>query len=370
MPTQDGRPLAQLISTYRDQRAVFLEWAEQRGYPEETALQNYRRALIAWYETRRPDATHTAEVLAYLTAAADHYFGGPAPPDLPRPVVLTEEGEALFTRYRRMEPSCRELLLLADYHQLSTETLVRVRESASEDALAIELRECRARLVALTPDRPDLYRAVLTVAGRQDLVGTLLRLEQKPAPASAPETRLPGDDIELEPIRPRRPFVLPSFGLVVAAVLFGLLLWLLYDTFGRPAPERLADRYFSPYPNIFATTPPATDYEYDLQRILRDYDRGDYRRAYDELLPAAGVYPASYLYLGVSALALDDPARALDWLGRVASDSPYASAAQWYIALARLDLGGDAGAKNILNEIAASSGHPYRTRAQQLLSDL
>ncbi len=365
---QDGRPLAQLITVYRTHREEYLEWAEANGYPEEEALLNYRRALIAWYEGHMAQANHDGEVFAYLTAVAAHYFGGPAPPDLPRPVVLSEEGDELFRRYRRMGESCRELLLLADYHNLSTEALIRVREPEVPEALAIELQECRARLVALQPDRGDLYRAVLTVAGRQDLMETLTRLPEQPAPG--PRARLPDDDIELEPVRPKRPLALPSFGLVFSAILFGILLWLAYDTFGRPAPDRLADRYFEPYPNIFATTEPTTEYDRDLARILQDYDRGDYRTTYDELLPAAGVYPASHLYLGVSALALDDPIRALDWLQRVPPDSPYRSAAEWYTALAQLDSGADAGAVSILNTIANSTGHPYRSAARQLLSDL
>ena len=108
----------------------------------------------------------------------------------------------------------------------------------------------------------------------------------------------------------------------------------------------------------------------DLQRILYYYERGDYRMAYDELLPTADAYPASPLYLGVSALALGDAARARQWLEEVPADSPYRDAAEWYDALAQLHLGAAAGAKLTLESIARSAGHPYRTPAQQLLSDL
>ena len=55
-------------------------------------------------------------------------------------------------------------------------------------------------------------------------------------------------------------------GLLFAAVLFGAFAWLLYDTFYAPSPDTLYAEYFEPYPNLFATTPPTTEDERDLQR--------------------------------------------------------------------------------------------------------
>ncbi len=147
------------------------------------------------------------------------------------------------------------------------------------------------------------------------------------------------------------------------------MLWLLYDTFGQD-PDGLAATYFAPYPNIFDANPPATEADRDLQRILYYYDRGEYRTAYDELLPTAPAYPASPLYLGVSALALHDPQRAGEWLNQIPSTSPFYPAARWYQALARLEMGATAGAKALLQQIAESSDHPYRSEATELLSDL
>ena len=120
----------------------------------------------------------------------------------------------------------------------------------------------------------------------------------------------------------------------------GVLAWLAYDTFGEASPDRLVTDYFAPYPNVFDTAPPTTEAERDLQRILYDYDRKNYAAAYDELLPVADYYPAAPLYLGVCALALNDPQRARQWLARVKADSAYRDAADWYDALATLALGG------------------------------
>ena len=209
---------------------------------------------------------------------------------------------------------------------------------------------------------------VITIAGRQDLLDTLAREEVfaeerfDPAPVARKE------EVKL---RPRRRIRVPSLsaGMLVAAVLCGILGWLAYDTFGTRSPDQLTDRYFEPYPNIFETTPPQTDDERDLERILYYYDRADYRTAYEELLPTAPAYPAAPLYLGVSALALDDPLRAREWFAEVDAEGNYRMAADWYDALSLLALDRREAGIAAVERIANTSGHPFREAAREVLAD-
>lgn len=370
---QNGHHLAALVAHYRNYRDAYLAWVADRGYEPSLALPNYRRALVAWYEASIDSVdAYAGEPYQYITAVAGVYYGAPPaesaaflggnPLDyLPETIRLDDDGKLLLNSLDQAG-TCKELMLLSDYHRLDPTALQRVFEGNLAE-LSRRIDDCRQGIGAPSPDAPR-WKSVVTIAGRLDLIHTLER-EETPTVATVP-TPVP----EVAISRRKSDHNLPSPAIILAGLLFGILLWLLYDTFNGRSPERLFAEYFSPYPNVFATSPPLTDIDRDLQRILEDYDRGDYRTAYDELLPTADHYPASPLYLGVCALALGDHIRARQWLARIQADSPYRDAAEWYDALAALDSGADAGANISLERIADASGHPYRDRARQLLSDL
>ena len=380
---EDGRHLAELLSHYRDHRSAYLAWVADRGYEPSLALPNYRRALVAWYEaTIDPVSAYAGDTFAYLTALAGVYYRAPAAEEetflaanpldyLPRTIQLSDEEQRLLAGLAR-SPDCRALLLLSDYHRLEPTAILRATGGTLGD-LANRIDDCRQTVGAPGPDS-DRWQNVITVAGRQDLISTLEREARSGPVAKAPvaaAAEIPSAAAAV-PLTPRGgKFRWPRPATVVAGLLFGVLGWLVYTTFGTATPAALSTDYFEPYPNPFATVAPATEADRDLQRILMDYDRGHYRTAYDELLPVADAYPAAPLYLGVCALALDDPGRAREWLDRIPADSAYRDAADWYDALAILAGGGGAaGAKPILDSIVASPGHPYRPPAAELLSDL
>ena len=379
---QDGHHLAELIAHYRAFREDYLAWVDDRSYEPSLALPNYRRALVAWYEASiDPVDAYEGDAYQYITALAGLYYGAPTPEAetflggnpldyIPRTIRLDEHGQRLLNTITTSGP-CKEALLLADYHQLAPAALDRLLDDAPQT-----IATCRQTLGTPSPEAPR-YKSVITLAGRLDLIHTLEREEAGGSKPTAPAPAAPVIPVSpttpahrsFPPSRPRS-FPLPSLPIIIAGILFGILGWLAYDTFAAPSPEGLFTEYFTPYPSIFADAPPVTEADRDLQRILYYYDRGDYRTAYDELLPTADYYAAAPLYLGVSALALNDPARAIEWLTAVEADSPFKDAAEWYEALAHLNLGADAGARSLLERLAGSVGHPYRERAAELLSDL
>ncbi|WP_420458295.1 tetratricopeptide repeat protein [Neolewinella sp.] len=384
---QDGRHLAELLAHHRSYRTAYLDWAADHDYPEPAALHNYRRALVGWYETSMdPERPYRGDVLDYLTTVAAVYFGQPRSTEevplgndplqhLPHTITLDATGQQLLAQFESLPEDCRQLLLLADYHHLTPTALARALDDPDLATLHDQLEACRTRAGIDQPDYALHWPAVITLAGRKDLLSTLTK---SPAPASPTTSATPTTPIPPPPPATQQPNNAPrqqlSPAILLAGLLFGVFLYLAYTTFGGTSTGSLYDRYFAPYPNIFADQPPQTDEERDLQRILYYYDRSDYRTAYDELLPTADAYPVAPLYLGVTALELDNPERAREWFKKIPADSPYRDAAEWYSALAQLAQGGApiaiGGAKASIQQLANSPGHPYQTEAKQLLSDL
>ncbi|PPK87692.1 hypothetical protein CLV84_0642 [Neolewinella xylanilytica] len=378
---QDGRRLAELRRYATELAPDYRAWVDEHDYPPDHATLHFHRSLIGWYEAvLLPEDPYTGAAFHFVTTIAAVYFAdgqvsthrfpmGNGPLDhLPKPVQLDASGQRLLLRLKEAG-DCQQLLLLADYHRMESAALARALDLEPDDELDDRLLSCRDAVTEGDPEMARRYPAAITLAGRQDLMRTLAREAPAPEPIPAPAPAANKESVQL---RPRYRIKLPSLstGLLLAAVLCGVLGWLAYDTFGGSAPGDLYARAFEPYPNIFADTPPQTDAERDLERILYYYDRGDYRTGYDELLPTAPAYPASPLYLGVSALALDDPARAREWFAQLPPDSPYLAPAAWYDALALLALNRRPEAEDALQRIANTDGHPYRAAARELLADL
>ena len=383
---QDGRRLAELRRYAVDLLPDYRAWVARRAYPDANALLNFHRSLVGWYEAAiDPEAPYHGEVLDYVTVVAAVYFAdgqveaerfpmGNGPLDhLPVPVQLTEEGQRMLLRLQQ-DQDCLPLLLLADYHRMEPAAIARALDLEPElDDLDERILNCRDALTDGHPEALLRYPHVIRLAGRQDLMQTLAR--EAPTPEPEPDLTPPvgPSPVEREEVEltPRRRIKLPAVapGMLVALLLCGALAWLAYDTFGGRSPAGAYARYFEPYPNLFDDSPPQTDGERDLARILEYYDAGDFRTAYEELLPTAPAYPAAPLYLGVSALALDDALRARDWFAQLPAESPHLAAAEWYDALALLALDRRPEAEEALQRIANTDGHPYRPAARELLDD-
>lgn len=342
---------------------------------------------------------------------------------LPRPVQLNTSQQLMLAQFKEQGKSCQDLLLMFDYHRLShariaeviglegqveeTENrrqkcLLMVREAWQAGGITdpvhipspvdeelidryyagqlsiterwdVEARRPSDSVFRKAMELREDWAEVITVAGRQDLMETLLREEKKyvrkrsVAPASAPKVKL----------SPRKKggiqfgnLELPNLQTLLTVVLFAAFCWVLWTTFGPSAAQNKSVAHFEPLPNFFDRMAPRDAYEEDLKRILYDYDRRDYRTAYDELLPVAQAYPAAPLYLGVCALALEQPTRSLEWLEQIPRGSFYRPYAEWYEALAYLAEGNAIAAETVLDEIRDTPGHPYRGKAGELLGEL
>ena len=263
------------------------------------------------------------------------------------------------------------------------------RQLETTERWAVEARFPNDPIFRKAAELREDWLRVLTVAGRQDLMQLLQREEAQlllaarptdpasrqrtglvdgqPAPAATREN----PDVPLS--RRRRlgsDLQVPGIGTILAALLLCAFFYLAYTTFRPAAVAAAPAATFEPFPNIFDRLEPRNEDERDLQRILFDYDREDYATAYDELLPVADAYPAAPLYLGVSALALDQPDRALDWFDRVEPTDYYHPFAEWYEALAYIDLRRTAAARATLLDILTVPNHPYRERAELLLAEI
>lgn len=443
---QQGQHLAELPRYYHALRGPYLQWTKKHwDVPLDAALGNFRRALIGWYEGRiNEENRYVGETDKYVKAVATVYFNGTLNATaleaerlplttmgltenqnplnhLPRPVHLNEQQQLMLRLFQEMGTTCRELLMMMDYHRLAHgriaevlgsdgqlhevearrhKCLLMVREGwqlagitdamhlpspADEDLIdryfADELNttqrwdvEARRPGDAVFRNAMELredWASVLVVAGRQDLMETLLREEERYI--AKPKATKASKNIKLSPRKSRFSLggiQLPALETITGILLFAVLVWLVYNTFGEAAPDRKSVEYFEPYPNIFSQYEPRTENERDLKRILYYYDRRDYQTAYDELLPTAPAYAAAPLYLGVSALALEQPTRALDWFAQIDDNDYYHPPAQWYEALSYLATNRKAAAMTILRDIEETPGHPFRDRARKLLGEL
>ncbi|MBC6995871.1 hypothetical protein QWY85_17350 [Neolewinella lacunae] len=407
-------------------RRALIGWYEARIAPVEPfvgEVDHYVKEVAEVYFT---DQLEKAVLVADRRPITELGYANDQNPlnHLPRPIQLNETQQLMLRLFQEQGKNCRELLLMADYHRLTPDRLAQV---LNLDGQVVEVEERRRKCLLMVreswqaagitdpahhpspadEDRLDRYyeglldtterwevearrssdvvlrramelredwAAVLTVAGRLDLMSTLQREEthyavRRPtAPADAQK------EIKLTPRR--KPFLrigsfqLPGLETALAGLLAVALAWLLYSTFGAAAPERKAVAHFEPFPNIFQRMQPRNEDERDLQRILRYYDRKDYLTAYDELLPVAPAYPAAPLYLGVSALALEQPTRALEWFAQIPEGNYYRPFAEWYEALAYLAEGRKPAAIITLTEISETPGHPYQGKARALLAEL
>ena len=406
-------------------RRALIGWYEARIEPEEPftgEIQTYvQRVTKVYFDGNMNEAVLAAErrPIAELGMTTEQ---NPLN-HLPRPIQLNTTQQLMLTQFKEQGKKCQDLLLMFDYHRLSpariaeiiglegqveeTESrrdkcLLMVREAwqaggitdpvhipspvdeelidryfAGELGVAerwdVEARRPSDSVFRRAMELREDWAEVIMVAGRQDIMETLLREEKrytqkrKPAPASAPKVKLSPrkkGGIKLGELE------LPSLQTLLASVLFVAFCWVLWTTFGPSAPQNKSVANFEPLPNFFNRMAPRDAYEEDLKRILYYYDRGDYNTAYDELLPVAQAYPAAPLYLGVCALALKQPTRALEWLEQIPRGSFYHPYAEWYEALAYLAEGNSIAAETVLEEIRETPGHPYRGKAGEVLGEI
>jgi len=407
-------------------RRALIGWYEARIDPEEAYtgdVNGYVRRVSAVYFTgKMNEAVVAADRLPVVELGMTEQQNPLN--HLPRPIQLDSTQQLMLAQFKELGQTCRNMLLMSGYHRLSTariaeiiqlegqieetedrrrKCLLMVREAWQAGGItdpvhtpspldeelidryyAEELGVAeRWDVEARRPTDPVFRRAmelredwteVVTVAGRQDLMATLLREEDKyakkraSAPASAPKK------VKLSPKRKGGiqlgKIELPNLQTIIAIALIAVFGWLAWTTFGPSAPATRSVANFEPYPNIFDGFRPRDASEEDLQRILYYYDRRDYQTAYDELLPVAQAYPAAPLYLGVSALALKQPTRALDWFEQIPGGSYYRAPAEWYEALAYLAEGNKLAAETTLEDVAETAGHPFREKARRLLESL
>ncbi len=419
-----GQYLAALLNYYHQHREAYLAWVEEELSPAD-AIAHYQRGWLAWYEARlQPEDPYTADPFDFVKVAAAHYAGWEvAIPSgvqtlaatlvqdpiryLPPALRLNELQLQLFKQIQELGPSCKELLLLAHYHRLSEQRLGEVLGLGGE--AAVKRRQCMLMLrerwkqtglldpvkSASTKEQEliDLYfqgnldierrwevevqrssdvqfrdafllreewEDCILLAGRQDLMETLSREEkryhQKP----------PGAKTSYTPPAIRLPFPREAMPYLLV-LLAGLFIWLALQTFGPSKEQKLFTAFYSELPPPVRTNDQMGN---DLAQMLTPYTQGNYLLAYDELLPAANAYPAAPLYLGISALSLAQPQRALDWFDQYLPGDVYKPYAEWYSALAYLQLKQKAAAIGMLADITGKSGHPYEKKAADLLEAL
>lgn len=108
---------------------------------------------------------------------------------------------------------------------------------------------------------------------------------------------------------------------------------------------------------------------------LADYERGDFSKVIKDLNDSLAnssfeKRTAAYLYIGVSKLAQGHPAEALTSLEQISRSSYDYEEAQWFRAMALLNMGKKKEAKTIIDDIVQQSGHLYHEQAEKVQQEL
>ena len=412
------------LANYRRALIAWYEATIRSEAPYRGEADTFVRAMAGYYFDPKPIEPSLAgaampfgDDLALATQERPLHY-------IPRPLRLSARQARMLASFQQIGNRCRELILMVNYHRIDRSRIAAVLgEPGGVETISDQLEKCQllirenwsvmglvdpahapapedARLIeryytgaleatdrwaveARLPNDPTFRAAAalreewagaLIVAGRQDLMEVLQREEARLLQSAVPTDTAPAaaaNDVTLSPVKGwLDDFRAPSLMTSLAVVLLCALAYLTYTTFGPAAPTRQAVAHFEPFPNIFTSFDPRTEEERDLQRILYYYDRGDYAAAYDELLPVADAYPAAPLYLGVSALALEQPSRALEWFERIPTGDYYRPFADWYEALSYLSENRKEAARANLIDIVETPDHPYRAKAELLLGQI
>ncbi|MEM6394820.1 MAG: hypothetical protein AAF741_00635 [Bacteroidota bacterium] len=429
---KQGFYLAELRQHYHSYRDPFLQWLSVTSLDQERKIDVFRRSLLAWYEARlRRRNPYEGDTGLYLQVAAIYFLEGAVdgseterllaadvpdqdPRDFMPMTIRLDDTQALM--YQQMESwnsPCKDLLMAAYYHGIGDDSLAEAyelsdRESSRERRLAClqgvremwtsagllsaqyratpeqqilvdeymrnELdTESRWEVDNLKATEPAVRQAIqrredwakaMRVLGRKDTL-EILEKEEQVYHRSVEKARIKSLDL------PK--YRLPKVGLNVQNILIGALTILLgimlYQTFlGGTRSSKLFDRYYQPLAAPRDLNPTDIDQQ-ELLEMLEPYRRGQYQEAYNELLPGAQAYDEAPLYLGVIALELEQPQRALQWFRKVDSESGYYETASWYRVLAHLQAGNTVSAESEAIDIAGRPDHMFARNAAQLLDE-
>ncbi len=143
---------------------------------------------------------------------------------------------------------------------------------------------------------------------------------------------------------------------------------------GKNKYDHLVKKYLVPYSpsaDLDVTSIPTPSWALGIEK----YKQGEYKdmeAAFNQLKPGNAYYYKAHYVMGIVALQQHQPFKAIDEFKAVRAnpESKYFKDAQWMTALAYLEAGIPARAKDILNAILNSEKHHYKKQAKALLNEL
>ncbi len=150
--------------------------------------------------------------------------------------------------------------------------------------------------------------------------------------------------------------------------------WFIWQNLGGQASsEELFAMNFSPYEDVI-TARSGEETDALLKEAMRYYNASIYPQAlatFEKILVTDPEQPFVLLYAGISGIAANQPAKALDYLTRLneLKHPVLQDISLWYTAMAHLKNGDQANAKDVLNGLLTSKT-AYGEQAKQLLERL
>jgi hypothetical protein len=160
-------------------------------------------------------------------------------------------------------------------------------------------------------------------------------------------------------------YVAASLSVIVIAA--GILLTNMGTDYAK-----VSSLHFKPYQHLPTSTRGGTDDQNALERIIQDYDQGNYNETIQQIqaLDPGDQTELSNFILANSYQAIDEFQKAITlYDGIIKSHGLFEYPSRWYVALCYLSIDQYGKAKPLLEELAASNSS-YSREAKDLLKDL
>ena len=202
---------------------------------------------------------------------------------------------------------------------------------------------------------------VFKKSGRQDLKNRLQALEQ--------ETTKSIDDPKQESTFFLK-LISKRWMSIAAGILFMVIGFWLWNTQINTS-DTLFAQYYEPYPNIVAPIIKSSTEVTDYDAAFQLYEQQQYESAI-QLFKKVPLDEATEFYQALSFLGQENYSQAIARLSLIAKseDAAFQRPAQWYAALAYLQLNQSSEAKILLIQISNIDNHRFQSKAKRLLEAL
>ncbi len=187
------------------------------------------------------------------------------------------------------------------------------------------------------------------------------------------EESIPGEGRERKKLTVSNRSLIIRYSLIAAAAITGAI-FLLKPLLPAGDTQQLFTKYYEPFKAVSAVTRGAGSGDNPVfNKAIENYRAGNYPAAetgFSEAMQNGSISSAAQFFLGITEIELENPGKAIEMLGGVASrQDEYSKEAIWYLGLAYIRSGNKTKAIECFGLLARSPGF-YSKRSEKILRRL